>query len=96
MQKKTYKTLQKNFLEFTLKCIIVGVEGGVSEIFLGMQSYSFGNSGPHAKIGPSEVHARVAFQTNCEANVVATKFIAIFSLSPSSFFLSPPYYFLKT
>jgi hypothetical protein len=28
----------------------VVVEVGVSEIFLGMQSYSFGNSGPHAKI----------------------------------------------
>jgi hypothetical protein len=40
----------KNFLEFTPKCIIVGVEVGVSEIFLGVQSYSFGNSGPHEKI----------------------------------------------
>ena len=40
----------KNFLEFTPKCIIVGVEGGGPEIFLGVQSYSFGNSGPHAKI----------------------------------------------
>ena len=40
----------KNFLEFTPKCIIVGVEGGVADFFLGVQSYSFGNSGPHAKI----------------------------------------------
>jgi hypothetical protein len=37
-------------LSTNTKYIIVGVEVGVSEIFLGMQSYSFGNSGPYAKI----------------------------------------------
>jgi hypothetical protein len=37
--------------ELTPKYIIVGFEVGVSEIFLGMQSYSFGNSRPYAKIG---------------------------------------------
>jgi hypothetical protein len=43
----------------------MGVEVGVSEIFfLGMQSYSFGDSGPHAKIQnprttPSERKVRV-------------------------------------
>ena len=31
------------------KYIIVGGEGGVSDFFLMFQSYSFGNSGPHAK-----------------------------------------------
>jgi hypothetical protein len=41
----------------------------------------------------SACSARVALQTRCEANVVATKFI-IFSLS--SFSLSTPYYFSLT
>jgi hypothetical protein len=35
-------------VKFTPKCIIVGVKGGI-RIFLRFQSYSFGNSGPHAK-----------------------------------------------
>ena len=38
------------YVKFTPKYIIVGGEGGVSEFFLRFQSYSFGNSGPHAKI----------------------------------------------
>jgi hypothetical protein len=37
------------YVKFTSKYIIVGGEGGVSEYFLRFQSYSFGNSGPHAK-----------------------------------------------
>jgi hypothetical protein len=37
------------YVKFTPKYIIVGGEGGVSEFYLGFQSYSFGNSGPHAK-----------------------------------------------
>jgi hypothetical protein len=37
------------YVKFTPKYIIVGVEGGVSELVLRFQSYSFGNSGPHAK-----------------------------------------------
>ena len=37
--------------ELTPKYILVGVEVGVSEIFLGMQSYSFGKPGLYAKIG---------------------------------------------
>ena len=40
-------------VKFTLKCIIVGGErgrgGGLTRIFLTVQSYSFGNWGPHAK-----------------------------------------------
>ena len=37
------------YVKFTPKYTIVGVEGGVSEFLLRFQSYSFGNSGPHAK-----------------------------------------------
>ena len=37
------------FVKFTPKYIIVGGERGLSEFFLRFQSYSFGNSGPHAK-----------------------------------------------
>ena len=37
------------YVKFTPKYIIVGGEGGVSEFCLRFQSYSFGNSGPHAK-----------------------------------------------
>ena len=37
------------YVKFTPKYIIVGGEGGVSEIFLRVQSYSFGYFGPHAK-----------------------------------------------
>ena len=37
------------YVKFTSKYIIVGGEGGVSEFFLRFLSYSFGNSGPHAK-----------------------------------------------
>ena len=51
---------QKNLLEFIPKCIIVRVEGGSPEFFLGVQSYSFGNSGPHAKIqNPPKIFPRV-------------------------------------
>jgi hypothetical protein len=39
------------YVKFTPKCIIVGGEGGggVSDFVLRFQSYSLGNSGPHAK-----------------------------------------------
>ena len=37
------------YVKFTPKYIIVGGEGGVSDFCLRFQSYSFGNSGPHAK-----------------------------------------------
>ena len=37
------------YVKFTPKYTIVGVEGGVSEICLRFQSYSFGHSGAHAK-----------------------------------------------
>jgi hypothetical protein len=37
------------YVKFTPKYIIVGGERGVSELYLRFQSYSFGNSGPHAK-----------------------------------------------
>jgi hypothetical protein len=37
------------YVKFTSKNIIVGGEGGVSELFLRFQLYSFGNSGTHAK-----------------------------------------------
>jgi hypothetical protein len=37
------------YVQFTPKYTLVGVEGGVLEICLRFQSYSFGNSGPHAK-----------------------------------------------
>ena len=36
------------YVKFTPKCSIVGGEGGVSEIFLRLQSYSFGYLGAHA------------------------------------------------
>jgi hypothetical protein len=36
------------YTKFTPKYIIVGGEGGVSDSVLMSQSYSFGNSGPHA------------------------------------------------
>ena len=42
-------TDSRGYVKFTPKYIIVGGEGGVSEFFLRFQSYSFGNSGPHAK-----------------------------------------------
>ena len=38
------------YVKFTPKYIIVGGEGGVLEFCLRFQSYSFGNSGPHAKV----------------------------------------------
>jgi hypothetical protein len=47
MQK--FRTPKEISLSSPPKCIIVGVEGG-SEFFLWLQSYSVGNSGPHAKI----------------------------------------------
>ena len=37
------------YVKFTPKYIIVGGEGGVSEFFLRLQSYSFGYLGAHAK-----------------------------------------------
>jgi hypothetical protein len=37
------------YVKFTPKYNTVGGEGGVSEFCLMFQSYSFGNSGPHAK-----------------------------------------------
>jgi hypothetical protein len=37
------------YVKFTPKYIIVGGEGGVSDFLKRFQSYSFGNSGPHAK-----------------------------------------------
>ena len=37
------------YVKFTPKYIIVGGEGGVSEIVLRLQTYSFGHLGPHAK-----------------------------------------------
>jgi hypothetical protein len=37
------------YVKFTPKYIIVGGKGGVSAFYLRFQSYSFGNSGPHAK-----------------------------------------------
>jgi hypothetical protein len=37
------------YVKFTPKYIIVGGKEGVSEFYLRFQSYSFGNSGPHAK-----------------------------------------------
>jgi hypothetical protein len=37
------------YVKFTPKNIIVGGEVGVLDFFLRFQSYSFGNSGPHAK-----------------------------------------------
>jgi hypothetical protein len=42
--------LGKKILKFTPKYIRVGGEGGVSEFVWGVQSYSFGYSGLHAKI----------------------------------------------
>ena len=42
-------TDSRGCVKFTPKYIIVGGEGGVSEFYLRFQSYSFGNSGPHAK-----------------------------------------------
>ena len=36
-------------LKFTSKCITVGGQGEVLEIFSRFQSYSFGYYGPHAK-----------------------------------------------
>ena len=37
------------FVKFTPKYIIVGEERKLSEFVLRFQSYSFGNTGPHAK-----------------------------------------------
>jgi hypothetical protein len=37
------------YVKFTPKYIVVGGEGEVSDFLKRFQSYSFGNSGPHAK-----------------------------------------------
>ena len=43
------------YVKLTSKYIDVGGEGGVSEFYKSFQSYSFGNSGPHAKFLKSQL-----------------------------------------
>ena len=44
------------YVKFTPKYIIVGGEGGVSDFFLRLQSYSFGHLGPYAKFQNRSLH----------------------------------------
>jgi hypothetical protein len=46
---KIGSTDSRGYVKFTPKYIIVGGEGGVSEICLRLQTYSFTHLGPHAK-----------------------------------------------
>ena len=49
------------YIKFTPKYIIVGAEGVVSEFILRLQSFCFGNWGPHAKFWKTPSGRKVKF-----------------------------------